>query len=395
MLNKDNFPIFKEYPNLIYLDSAATSQKPKILIDALADYYFKYNSNIGRGMYELAEKSHFQYEQSKLNIAKFFNTSVSNLIFTSGATDSLNSVYHLLKNNISKNSKILISIFEHHSNLLIWQKLAKEYNLEIEFIKDINILMHPENLSHSFFDNVSTLILTHCSNVNGTIFPIKKWIDICKDNNVISIIDGSQGVSSCKVDLNDLNPDFYSFSAHKLYGPMGLGVLYIDKKYLKFEPFRLGGGIVDDVSETEYSLLDGILKFEAGTPNVANIYAFSEVLNQLYQDFDNHLSYIHSLNTYLLSKISSLNFIKVIPSYSNSSLTSFSIDEVHSHDVGTYLASKNIALRVGKHCAYPLHDFLNVNSTIRVSFGIYNSYSDIDILVNEIINCYNYFTLEK
>lgn len=221
---KHEFPIFKNYPDLVFVDNGATSQKPSILVESLKEYYDFYNSNIGRGVYDLAEKSQNAYDTAKNDIAKFIGASSDNLIFTSGATESMNMIAYFVEQLIPSNSKILVSIYEHHSNLLIWQRLAKEKNLSLEFIKDDSILLNPELLPVEFFQNVSVIALTHVSNVSGETFPINQWIDLATKHNIVSVIDGAQGVTSDVIDLNILQPDFYSFSAHKIYGPMGLGV---------------------------------------------------------------------------------------------------------------------------------------------------------------------------
>lgn len=391
-MNKNEFPIFKQYPNLVFLDNGATSQKPQVLIDALQEYYTKYNSNIGRGVYELAEKSQNIYDQSKSTISDFIGTKPNNLIFTSGATESMNMIAYFVKQIIPNNTKILLSIYEHHSNLLVWQRLAQEKNLTLEFIKDDYILLNPNELSHSYFDNVSLVALTHVSNVTGQTFPIDKWAYLCRQHNIISVIDGAQGITSHALNLDLINPDFYSFSAHKIYGPMGLGVTYFSSKHLNLQPYKLGGGIIEDVEETGYELSQEINRFEAGTPNVANIFAFAKVL-----DFLNEHNWTiqrlktQNLNKYFYQELKKLDFVSVLANYDSGNLTAFNIKNVHPHDVGTFLSSKNIAVRVGKHCAYPLHAHLNINSSIRVSFAIYNTLDDVKYSIKMIQECYQYF----
>lgn len=389
---KNNFPIFNNYPDLIFVDNGSTSQKPSVLVDSLKEYYDTYNSNIGRGLYNLAEKSQYVYDIAKNDIAKFVGASSDNLIFTSGTTESMNMIAYFIHQIIPTGSKILLSIYEHHSNILVWQRLAKEKNLILEFIKDTSLLLQPSLLSDSFFNNVSMIALTHVSNVSGEIFPIKEWIQLAKKHNIISVIDGAQGITSEKINLESLKPDFYSFSAHKIYGPMGLGVTYFSKKYFDLQPYKLGGGIIEDVEEQSFDLSTEFNRFEAGTPNVANIFAFSKVLNFLSElHWEECIIYTHELNQYFYHKLNELDFISIIHSQHKGNLTSFNIKGVHSHDVGTFLSSKNIAVRVGKHCAYPLHYHLNINSSIRVSFAIYNSKEEIDYIIRIMKDCYSYF----
>lgn len=393
MMNiKQFFPLLVNNPNLVFLDNGATSQKPQILIDALQEYYSNYNSNIGRGVYDLAEKSQNVYDDSKLTIAKFIGTNPNNLIFTSGATESMNMIAYFAKQLIPNNSKILISIYEHHSNLLVWQRLAKEKNLIIEFIKDDSILLDPNSVTLSYFDNVSLIALTHVSNVTGQTFPIDKWAYFCRQNNIISVIDGAQGITSHSLNLNLINPDFYSFSAHKIYGPMGLGVTYFSPQHLKLQPYKLGGGIIEDVEESGFDLSEEINRFEAGTPNVANIFAFAKVLEFLEQhNWSLQKMKTHNLNKYFYEELKKLDFISVLTNYESGNLTSFNIKGIHPHDIGTFLSNKNIAVRVGKHCAYPLHAHLKINSSVRVSFAIYNTKEDVDYTISMIKECYKYF----
>lgn len=393
MMNiKQFFPLLVNNPNLVFLDNGATSQKPQILIDALQEYYSNYNSNIGRGVYDLAEKSQNAYDDSKLTIAKFIGTNPNNLIFTSGSTESMNMIAYFAKQLIPNNSKILISIYEHHSNLLVWQRLAQEKNLIIEFIKDDSILLDPTSVTLSYFDNVSLIALTHVSNVTGQTFPIDKWAYFCRQNKIISVIDGAQGITSHSLNLNLINPDFYSFSAHKIYGPMGLGVTYFSPQHLKLQPYKLGGGIIEDVEESGFELSEEINRFEAGTPNVANIFAFAKVLEFLEQhNWSLQKMKTHNLNKYFYEELKKLDFISVLTNYESGNLTSFNIKGIHPHDIGTFLSNKNIAVRVGKHCAYPLHAHLKINSSVRVSFAIYNTKEDVDYTISMIKECYKYF----
>lgn len=389
---KNEFPIFDKNSKLVFVDNASTSQKPQVLISALQEYYTQYNSNIGRGIYDLAEKSQSAFDSSKQIISQFIGTTSNNLIFTSGATESMNMIAYFVNQLIPENSKVLLSIYEHHANILIWQRLAKEKNLTLEFIKDEAILLNPNLLDKCFFDNVSVLALTHVSNVNGQTFPIADWISLTKKYNVISVIDGAQGITSEKINLQELNPDFYCFSAHKIYGPMGLGITYFSAKHLKLKPYKLGGGIIEDVEEESFLLSEEINRFEAGTPNVANIFAFAKVLSYLKEkDWSECIKYTHELNEYFYQNLNKLNFVSILKSKNRGNLTSFNITGVHPHDVGTFFSTKNIAVRVGKQCAYPLHYHLKLNSSVRVSFAIYNNKEEIDYIIEVINQCYKFF----
>lgn len=396
-MNKDFFPIFsKQKSPLIYLDNGATTQKPKIMSEAMTYFYENFNSNIGRSAYKLAYQSDQAYEKSRANIARFFNADKKSITFSLGATHSLNMVVHILSKKIPEKSKIILSILDHHANILPWQVLAKEKNLELIYIDDFEQLANPEKIDSSFFTNVSVIALPHVTNTTGQIIPVDKWIALAKQKNIFTVIDGSQAVCSFNLNLTELNPDFYVFSAHKLYGPMGLGILYINKKLIKSSlPLLVGGGIIEDVTKENFSLIDNIRKFEAGTPNIANVYAFSEVLTWLQRiNWEKDLIRIKNLNIKLKEKLLQLDYVEPIftDSYLQTShIFSFNIKNVHAHDVGTYLDEKGICVRVGKHCAYPLHEYLNINSSIRVSWGIYNDEIDLNAFVRGIISCYDFF----
>lgn len=387
---KQDFPIFNTYPELIYLDNGATTQKPQAMIDGLSDYYSNKNSNIGRSVYNLAAISEDAYESSRNIIAKFVGAKNNNIVFTKGCTESINQVAYIASQLLKPKQKIIISIWEHHANILPWQRLAKEKDLELVIIEDEKILAFPELLDSTFWDNVGLIALSHVSNVTGQIHPIKNWCKIAKAHNILTCIDGAQGITSEIIDLKDIDCDFYAFSAHKLYGPMGIGVLYIDDNIINnpsIEPMFLGGAIIEDVTKYDYTLLADAHRFETGTPNVADVYAFAKTLEYL---IDNKwvllLEANHLLNNYLLNQLKKIPNIFIIePQFLPiSHMVSFKVNNIHAHDIGTFLSTHNIAVRVGKHCTHPLHTFLNINSSIRVSIGIYNSQADIDFFIDKI-----------
>ncbi len=385
---KDHFPIFKNHPSLIYLDNASTTQKPKKLMESLSHYYENYNANIGRGLYHLAYLSETHFLHSRQKIAQFFHTDINNLVYTSGSTESLNLAQHIISQISNKKKYIIIPISEHHANIMTWQRLAKEQNLSIYWISNQEELLDPSIISKEITNNTFLVCMSHVSNVSGEIFPIDIWGAFCKQNNIIFVVDGSQAISSLEVNLHLLDVDFYAFSTHKHYGPMGLGILYINNKFLKYEPKNLGGGIIEDVDQDHYTLIDGIDHFQAGTPNVANIYAYSEVLTFLEkQSFFNVVEKQKELYSYLKQELENFPNIKIIEFSSKlnkTSIISFNVNNIHAHDLGTYFANKNIAIRAGKHCTHPFHDFKNVNSTVRVSIGIYNSKKDITIFLKHL-----------
>lgn len=391
---KDYFPIYENNKNLIYFDNGATTQKPKVLIDSIVEYYSNYNSNIGRGVYKLAQASEDIYNNSKKNIHDFFNSSNYQLVFTSGSTESINIAAHIVSQNIHNKKTIILPFFEHHANILVWQELALKNNLNIYWVKEESEILNPENISQEILQDTFLIAFTHVSNVTGEIIPIQKWLSLSKSIGAISLVDGSQAVCSLELNINKLEPDFYCFSAHKMYGPMGLGILFINSKYINSKPLKLGGGIIQDVTFSGYELLENENIFEAGTPNVANAYAFSKTITWLKeQNWKNLIDYTHELNEYFVLKIKELNISPIIISkeLAKTHITSFNLENIHPHDVGTYLAKKNIAIRVGKHCAHPLHEQLNINSSVRVSFGIYNNKEEIDFFIQQLKKCKLFF----
>lgn len=394
---KSDFPIFRNLPDLIYLDNGASTQKPQEVINALSYYYENLNSNIGRGVYQLAEKSGIAYEATRKNVAKFIHTKKSNILFSAGTTLALNQIAHMLESEVREGQKIVLSILEHHANILPWQRLAKKKNLTLVYVDDNEFLSNPSQIPTDFWQDVAIIALTHVSNVTGQILPIKEWCKVANSYGIISVIDGAQGISSELVNVEDINCDFYVFSAHKLYAPMGVGILYLKDRFLQNEPMILGGGIIEDVVKEQYFLLEEPARFEAGTPNVADIYGLSHALDYLNKhDFPLLISQMKELSDYLYEELSHNPYIEILNKasrnyFKHSHIISFNIKNIHAHDVGTFLAQKNIAVRVGKHCTHPLHTYLNTNSSVRVSLGIYNTTEDIDKLITEINKCIHFF----
>lgn len=406
---KDSFPIFKKYPDLIYLDTAATCQRPQEVIDAISEFYSTYNSNIGRGSYDLADKAQTVYNESKKTVADFFGVSPKQTIFTYGATDGLNQssqmLHHIFNKEFSHKKYIVISALEHHSNILPWLELCEKTGLQT-FFCNIEESFNPNKIPEHILKDTFIFTCTHVSNVTGEILPVMEWSAIAKQYNAFLVIDGSQAVGSFRVKIDKIESDFYIFSSHKMYGPMGAGVMIVSERILNLKPTpaRLGGGIVEDVPtstrdnriylEANYSLIDGIDAYEAGTPNLANIYAIAESIRWMlgYQWY-NAITYMNVLSKYLYKRLSEEGFepIKSSPDSTQTHIAAFNIPGVHSHDMGTFLHKKNIAARTGKHCAYPLYDTLGINSSVRLSIGLYNTHSDIDTAIAQIKEAVSFF----
>lgn len=394
---KKHFPLFDTNPNLIYLDNAATTQKPKTMIDALGLYYTSFNSNVGRGVYELANLSENCYASSKKVVSDFIGCTNKNIVYTSGCTESLNLAAYIAKQKTNK-KYIVLPITEHHANILIWQRIAKENNMEIFWVDNPEFILNPKMIEQSILDNTAIMSIAHVSNVTGEVYRVENWCRLAKEIGAISIVDGAQAVTSLKIDIEKIECDFYAFSAHKLYGPMGLGVLYIKDNFLNSEPLKLGGAIVEDVDKESYTLLDDGSRFETGTPNVANAFAFAKTIDFLKENnWHALLEETHLLGKYLSDELIKMGIIPLSISnkLAKTHISSFSIPGIHAHDVGTFLAQKNIAVRVGKHCAFPLHYHLKVGSSVRASIGIYNNKQDIDFLIAALKECIEYFNKDE
>lgn len=415
-ISKSDFPIFSNYYKehkqpLCFLDNASTTQKPTILMVALSEYYSIYNSNIGRGQYHLSLKSEEIYHKSIETISAFLNCDKNNIVFTNGATDSSNQIFQYLKSLIKPNTCFISSIHVHHSLLLPLQRLAKNLNCTIVYLENIPSYDEYQNLTDffqnesflKFFNQCSLVALSHSCNVSGLKKDLLKWTKLIKNTNIKFVVDGSQGIVHQQDELKLILPfvDFYFFSTHKIYGPMGLGILYMNSKLQYIEPINLGGGIVSEVSDDEYSLLsfkDDINPFQAGTPNIANIYAFAQTLKWLeYNEYNHFLNKEHLLFIYFLNHIKDIEGIKFTHDYFNTPLENFSpiisfyFEDIHSHDLNTYLNKQHICVRGGKHCAHLIFNHKSIQSSLRASLAIYNTKDDIDFFIYQLKKAVLYF----
>ena len=380
---KKDFPIFENNEGLIYLDSSATSQSPKQVINAIADFYNKYKSNIHRGVYDLSEMSTELYEKSKEKCASFLNCNPQEIIYTKNATEALNLAAYSLTSDLKEGDEVLVTEMEHHSNFVPWQQLCKSRNLKFSVIK-VNEDFTLENIENKITEKTKILALTHVSNATGSVNDIKEICKLANDNNIITIIDGCQSVPHKKIDLKDLNCDFFAFSVHKMLGPMGLGILFGKEKLLeKLSPFLYGGDMIRDVRIDDTDFNDIPWKFEAGTPNVAAAVGFSAAIDYLNKiGMENIEKYENELKEYALEKLSEVEGIKIYKPKSQAGIISFNLYNndklIHPHDVSAVLNDKKIAIRSGHHCAQVLMDKLKVPATCRISFYIYNTKEDID-----------------
>ena len=393
---REDFPILDQSINgapLIYLDNAASTQKPRSVINTISSYYENDHSNVHRGVHSLSVRATELYENSRNKVVSFINATNSNeIIFTKGTTDSINLVASSLTNAISNTDEIVITTMEHHSNIVPWQELCKKTGATLKIAPiDHNGELIIEELSKLLNKNTKILALTHISNTLGTINPIKKIIAIAHDFEIKVLIDGAQAIGHQHIDVQDLDCDYYAFSGHKLYGPTGIGVLYGKEKLLnKLEPYQFGGEMILKVTfdETTYNTLP--YKFEAGTPNIAGAIGLGAAIDYLETiNLNACIQQEKSITEYALKRLGEIPNIKLIGNSKNrSSIISFTINNIHPHDIGTILNQKGIALRTGHHCTMPLMDFYKIPGTIRASFAFYNTKSEIDQMINGLQTSY-------
>ena len=394
-IEKRKFPIFKE-SDLIYLDNASTTHKPLKVINCVNDVYAEANANVHRAIYNLGDKSTRLYEDSRKKVSQFINAnSPKEVIFTSGATESLNLLAYSLSHDLNENDEILITEMEHHSNIVPWQLIAKKTKAKI---RSIPLLENGEldlSESDSLFNQKTKIVsVTHMSNVLGTINPLKRLSDLAHKIGAKFIVDGAQGVPHMKVNLKEIDCDFYVFSGHKMLGPTGIGVLWGKYELLnKMEPFLGGGEMIDSVTLEESTWNEVPYKFEAGTPNFVQAIGLGEAINYL-EDLDMKSIEDHEreLTKFALEELNKVENIKLHGSAKNrGGVISFTLKDIHSLDLAQFLNEDNIAIRVGHHCAQPLLNKLGETSTARISFYLYNDDSDVSRLCKTLKKVQSYF----
>ena len=393
---KKDFPIFKNLPKLVYLDSAATSQRPKIVVDALKNFYEKENANIHRGIYTLSEDATKNYELVRKKIANFINSNADEIIFTKNATEGFNLLANTIKELISKDkNEIVLTDMEHHSNLLPWQNFAKKYKFKLKFIPlTKNYELDYDKAKELINKKTAMISFTFVSNVLGTINDAQKLISLANTQKAMTIIDASQAIQHFKINVKKLNCDFLVFSSHKMMGPTGVGVLYGKKKLLeKMPPFLVGGGTIDSVDYENAVYLNHPRKFEAGTQNFADVIALGNSIDYLKQiGFDKIQKHESELFEYALEKLHKIKDIKIYNPGKNKSapVISFNLQDIHPHDIAHILNDYNIAIRAGHHCCMPLIKKLGILGTCKVSgvcrasLSIYNTKEDINKLITAL-----------
>ncbi|WP_368031579.1 cysteine desulfurase SufS [Bacillus licheniformis] len=397
---REQFPILSQQVNghdLVYLDSAATSQKPRVVIETLDEYYNSYNSNVHRGVHTLGTKATDGYEGAREKVRKFINAkSMQEIIFTRGTTTALNTVaLSYARANSKPGDEIVITPMEHHANIIPWQQAVKATGATLKYIplqEDGTISL--DDVRETVTENTKIVSAAHVSNVLGTINPIKEMAKIAHEHGAVMVVDGAQSTPHMKIDVQDLDCDFYTFSAHKMCGPTGIGVLYGKKALLEnMEPAEFGGEMIDFVGLYESTWKELPWKFEAGTPIIAGAIGLGAAIDFLEDiGLDEILAHEHRLAAYALERFKELEGAVVYGPAERAGLVTFNLEDVHPHDVATVLDAEGVAVRAGHHCAQPLMKWLNVSATARASFYLYNTEEDIDKLIEALQKTKEYFT---
>ena len=397
---RQQFPILHQEVNgnpLVYLDSAATSQKPLAVIEALEKYYKGYNSNVHRGVHTLGTRATDGYEGARDKVKNFINAAHrEEIVFTRGTTTALNLVAgSYARANLKEGDEIGITYMEHHSNIIPWQQAAKATGATLKYIpltEDGSLSL--SDVKATITENTKIVSIMQVSNVLGTINPIKEIAEIAHKNGAIMVVDGAQSTPHMKVDVQDLDCDFFALSGHKMGAPTGIGALYGKKHLLEnMEPIEFGGEMIDFVGLQESTWKELPWKFEGGTPIIAGAIGLGAAIDFLEQvGMDNILAHEHKLADYAMNRMSEIEGITIYGPQKRAGLVTFNIDDVHPHDVATVLDAEGIAVRAGHHCAQPLMKYLNVSSTARASFYLYNTEEEIDKLVASLVKTKEYFS---
>ena len=394
---RQDFPILKRKINgnktLVYLDNAATTQKPMSVINAICNYYMNYNSNIHRAVHQLAEEATLEYEKTREKVARFVNArSTDEIIFTRNATEAINLIsYSWARTNIRKYDKVVLTEIEHHSNIVPWQILSQEKGSKLEYVGiDGNGYLNLADYKRYLQSNKVKLIsVSHMSNVLGTIVPINEIIKMAHDKQVPVLVDGAQSVPHMQVDVQDMDCDFMAFSAHKMLGPTGVGVLYVKREILnEMLPFIGGGDMIKEVHKHETRYNDLPYKFEGGTPNIADVIGFGAAIDYLNKiGMDKVREHEMDVTNYAIEALADLKGVSIYGPFNpnhRGGVVSFNVGDIHPHDLATIMNDHGIAIRSGHHCAQVLMERLDVIATSRTSFYIYNTKEEVDVFINAL-----------
>lgn len=393
-VKRSDFPLLESNKELVYLDSAATSIKPQIVIDKINEYYTKYGVNIHRGVYDLSGIATNEYEELRNVVAKFINSKPEEVVYTKGTTDGINKLAYMLEDRINENDEIIVSLLDHHSLIMPWQNIALKKKAKLVFVDlNENNQITVENFKKCLNKNTKIVALTHVSNVLGVISPVKEITKLSHEHGAIVILDGAQSVPHMKVDVKDLDVDFLAFSGHKMMAPTGTGILYGKYKLLNsLNPVEFGGDMNDGVEKYSSTYKDAPEKFEAGTQNIEGVIAFKKAIEYLSNlGLDNVHAHSKELAKYVVEQIKDNPLVELYTKNPESGIVTFNIKDVHPHDVATFLSSYNICIRAGHHCAQLITHHLGCMGTVRASFYIYNTLDDAKKLVEAINAAADYF----
>ena len=392
---KKDFPVLNNNPDLVYLDTGATALKPKCVIDKINEYYDKYGVNVNRGVYELSYEATTEYEETRTLTAKFLNAREKEIVFTKGASNGLNMVaLGFGMDYIQEGDEIITTELEHHSNVLPWMNVAKKKNATLKYIElDSTGRITVEAFKKTITEKSKVLAITYVSNVMGYITPIKEIIKIAHEHNIIVVVDAAQAVPHMKVDVQDLDCDFLAFSAHKMFGPTGFGILFGKYKYLKrMSPIEYGGDMIDVVEKYEATTKDAPYKFETGTPPIAEAIAFKEAIKYIESiGYDRIHEHEQILLNYAREKLSKVEGITIYNPTAETAIITFNINKAHPHDAATIFDEYHVALRAGHHCAQLITKWLDCVATLRACIYVYNDYHDIDVFVEAVKAAVKYF----
>ena len=392
---KKDFPVLNNNPDLVYLDTGATALKPKCVIDKINEYYDKYGVNVNRGVYELSYEATTEYEETRTLTAKFLNAREKEIVFTKGASNGLNMVaLGFGMDYIQEGDEIITTELEHHSNVLPWMNVAKKKNATLKYIElDSTGRITVEAFKKTITEKSKVLAITYVSNVMGYITPIKEIIKIAHEHNIIVVVDAAQAVPHMKVDVQDLDCDFLAFSAHKMFGPTGFGILFGKYKYLKkMSPIEYGGDMIDVVEKYEATTKDAPYKFETGTPPIAEAIAFKEAIKYIESiGYDRIHEHEQILLNYAREKLSKVEGITIYNPTAETAIITFNINKAHPHDAATIFDEYHVALRAGHHCAQLITKWLDCVATLRACIYVYNDYHDIDVFVEAVKPAVKYF----
>ena len=400
---KNQFPIFSKKinnKNLIYLDSSNSSQKPKSVIDRLNSFYSNEFSNVGRSVHTLAVAATNNYENTRVSVQKYLNAKhKEEIVFTKGATEAINLVASTYgQKYLKEGDEVLITELEHHSNYVPWHYLRNSKKVKVEFAEiDENGDISLESIKRKINSNTKIICITHISNVTGSVLPVKEITQLAHSKGIPVLVDGCQGAPHLKLDMQDLDCDFYAISCHKMYGPTGLGILYAKIKWLEeLPPYQGGGGMIKEVKKDSITFADLPNKYEAGTMQTAEVVAFEESIKFIQGlGIENIMEHENELMNYAIDVLKKNNSVKIIgnPKKKGAAI-SFTIEGIHPHDIATILDEDGVAIRAGHHCCQILHEKLGMSATARASLGVYNTKEDIDQLNLSINKCKKIFDLK-